>query len=337
MNSPEIQIPVEMPPSPIAPVPTDSTKPKLRLKERLAKLFKPVGWFLLITGALIGFTLIKIPETKVKNYIQGSIQAGLSPYGISLVAEKTSFSILFGIHYQMKGLQIFWPAPSESITHIDQIELSPSIWSFLIGKLGGSFVLKQGDGNLSGSFITEQTKQGRFITAALNANKMDFGKLNLFQPLTKIKGSLVANWDIQFNGFLEEPNTWSGVIRFDPSKIKIDSQFLQGFTIPQIQISEGTLELKIEKGKGLIQKLKLGKNGNTSDDMIGTASGDIQFQLPLLSSQLNVKTEFTLSENILKAFVLLDALLGAGKQPNGSYAFQLMGPLNSPMPTPVRP
>lgn len=333
MNSPDIQIAAEAlsppPPPPISKSAAKNTK-------NISKVLKPVGWFFLALSCLIFFTFIKFPETKIKNYIQSSIQNSLGNYGMSLISKSSTLSLKFGIRYQIKDIQLFWPPPSENITHLDLIEFSPSILSLLAGKIGGSFSLRQGDGIFSSSFVTRQTKAGREIDLKIHMKQLDLGKLGVFQLGTALKGSTLLAGDISYSGTLETPETWMGHVKLNISKLKIDPQSIQGFAIPQVNVSEGLLDIKIDKGKGQIQTFKLGKSGTSTDDFIGTLSGDLQLAPSLDAITLNTKTEFTLSENILKAFVLLDALLGGGKQANGSYAFQLSGPLTSPTPTPIK-
>jgi hypothetical protein len=53
-------------------------------------------------------------------------------------------------------------------------------------------------------------------------------------------------------------------------------------------------------------------------------------------STLNLRADFSLSQNVIKSFVLIDALLSAGKKPDGSYSYTISGPLYSPTPTPAK-
>ena len=54
-----------------------------------------------------------------------------------------------------------------------------------------------------------------------------------------------------------------------------------------------------------------------------------------MASKIDLNTRFSLSQAVLKPLILLDALLGSGKQSDGSYAFHLTGPILSPTPSPL--
>ena len=118
----------------------------------------------------------------------------------------------------------------------------------------------------------------------------------------------------------------------------IDPQTIVGFAIPQLAISEGLIDVGFDKAKAVDpQRFTLGKPGATTDDLHGTITGDASLSRTWPASNLNVRADFGVSQNVLHAFVLLDALLGAGKQPDGSYSFKLNGPFNALNPTPIAP
>jgi hypothetical protein len=112
---------------------------------------------------------------------------------------------------------------------------------------------------------------------------------------------------------------------------------LYGFNIPKIAVSESVADVTFGKGKATLKTVRIGKTGNTAEDLRGTVTGDLLLAKSWDSSTLNLKIRFSLAESILKSFMLLDAILGAGKQPDGSYAFNLTGPLSAPMPIPIPP
>ena len=104
-----------------------------------------------------------------------------------------------------------------------------------------------------------------------------------------------------------------------------------GFNVPKLSISEGKVELFGRQGQGDDQDLPLGQAGS-ADDIQGSGSGDVILGRNWDASTLNAKINFKLSENILKAFVLIDALLGPGKQGDGS---SLLLPWQGLLPPPT--
>ena len=129
------------------------------------------------------------------------------------------------------------------------------------------------------------------------------------------------------------PSTLRGDINLNLSKILVEPQSIMGFSIPRLSISEGVAELEMSKAKGAIKTLRLGKPGNAADDINATATGEIALGKQW-SRASYIKTRFSFSENVMRSFVLLDALLGQAKQADGSYAYGLSGPVAAPNATP---
>ena len=116
----------------------------------------------------------------------------------------------------------------------------------------------------------------------------------------------------------------------------IDAQSIFGFPIPKILVSEGNADIEIQDGKAQIKTFKLGKPGHVEDDIQATLTGQVILGKFWAASKVDLNTRFSLSQNILKPLILLDAILGSGKQPDGSYAFHLTGPILSPTPSPLK-
>ena len=50
---------------------------------------------------------------------------------------------------------------------------------------------------------------------------------------------------------------------------------------------------------------------------------------------LDVTAQFSLSADVLKSFAILDAIMAAAKQGDGSYKYKLSGSITSPYPAPI--
>lgn len=294
------------------------------------RIMTAVGWTFLGLFCLIFFTLLKLPEDRLKNYIDGSISAVLAPRGISLTSTDSSLSFIFGLSYTMKDVTLNFPPPAAP-AHIDRLQVSPSILPLIIGRMGGAFKIKNGDGTLNGSFSMKKTN----FSFSFRAKKFDLGKVGALPLAAKIQGSMILDGTGSLSGDMMSPVTLDGGTEIKLSKIVIDPQMVMGFSVPRLNVSEGTIDVAFDKAKAAIKTFRFGKQGNPSDDIQATITGDITLGKTWDASQLNVKTHFSLSPSILKAFSLLDAILGMGKQADESYAFNLNGPLLSPMPTPI--
>lgn len=296
------------------------------------KTLRIVGWVLYTLFCLILFTIIKLPEDRIKSYVESMISSQLNPKGIRFTANENHLSFFFGLSYTMKGVTLTFPPPTPP-TKIDEIQVSPSLLSLILGRIGGSVSIEQGDGVLKSSFSIKDTKG----SLSFKAKKLDLGKLGLVPLLAGIQASGILEGNGSLTGDFASPTTLEGDISLQLNKIQIDQQSVYGFTIPKLTVSEGTSEIEVSKSKATIKTLRLGKPGLASDDIQGNLTGDIILAKDWERSTVNLKIRFSLSESFMKSFVLLDAILSAGKQADGSYGFTLTGPLTAPFPTPLAP
>jgi type II secretion system protein N len=301
---------------------------------RLKRILKLMGWFWLGMSCLILFTLLKLPEDRIRNFVQGEIASQLSAQGITMNASQSSISIGFGISYTLKDITLSFPPPQESI-HIDQMSISPSLLSAILGKLGATIRVENKGGAMHASFSVPMRGPNGPVSLSFNCSNLDLGSLGVLPATAGIKGSALANGEGTVDGDTSLPTTLNGKIKLDFSKIVIDQQSVLGFSVPRLTVSEGKADIDIDKGKALIKTLRLGKPGNTADDLKANLTGDVVIGKNLPYSTLNLKADFSFSQTVLKAFVLLDAILGPAKMPDGSYSYTLTGPLNAPNATPM--
>ncbi len=294
------------------------------------RILKTTGWVLFTLFCLTFFTLIKLPDDRIKGYLDGQISKALSEKGILFSSAEGKTSFLFGLSYTMKGVTVT-PLPPLTPSKIDKVVLSPSLLPLIIGRVSASFDIESQGGRLNGSFSTRKDE----FSVDYNAKKFNLGSTGLVALLSGIQldGILDGNGDL--SGNMNVPSSLEGQIKLQLTKASIAPQVILGFSIPRIQISEGLIEGVIEKSKVNIKTFKLGKPGNPTDDIQGNITGDMTLAKQWNSSTLNLKARFSISENVLKSFVLLDALLGSGKQPDGSYGFNLTGPIEAPNSSPL--
>lgn len=294
---------------------------------------KAASWIFLGLFCLAIFTLMKLPEERIRNYVQGTLSAQLSSQGITLSAAQSSLSIGFGISYTMKDVTLSFLPPQEPIK-IEQISISPSLFSALTGKMGASVRLDNKGGTLKGFFSQPMNGSGT-LSFSYDASNLDLGSIGALPLLTSLKGSAIANGTGEISGETNLPSSFQGNANLNLSKIVIDQQSVMGFSIPRLTIAEAKANVQVNGGKAVIKTFQIGKPGSTTDDLHGTMTGDITLGRNWQYSTLNLKTNFGLSQTVLKSFVLLDAILGAGKQPDGSYTFNIQGSISAPNPMPV--
>lgn len=304
-----------------------TSTPPSRFKSTVTNL----GWVGFALVCFMVFTLLKLPDERIKGFVNGTISSVLASRGISFTSEKGYVSVGFGLSYVMKNVTLTFPPPDAPV-HITEISVTPSLLGLLIGHFGGDFAVYNGDGKLSGSFSMKDTK----ASVSFNSKSMDVGKIGLLSIFMGIKGAAVLNGNGSIAGDFSVPSTLSGDVDLSIDKMVIDQQTIAGFAVPKLTISETKADVSLDRSKATIRTFRVGKKGNVSDDIQATATGDISLGRNWDSTGLNLKLGFSLSQNVLKSFVLIDALLGNGKQPDGSYSFILNGTTSAPnwMPAP---
>lgn len=296
---------------------------------RFKKTLHILGWIAAGLFFLLFFTWVKLPDDKIKNYIAGSINAQLASEGVSLSAAETDLSFLFGPSYSLKNVTVTLPPPASPI-RLDKLEVSPSVLALLIGKVGGEVKIQNGEGRLRGAFSFRGSKG----SVRLKVEKMEVDKLGILPYLAGIQAAGILDGEAAVEGDLNVPNTLEGSASFHVKKLLMEPQTIYGFALPKISVSEAEIESLIEKGKAPIKTLRLGKPGS-ADDLQATVTGDLTLGKSWQASNLNIKAKFSVSENITKSLILIDALLGPGKQADGSYHYALTGPLDGVIAAPV--
>jgi type II secretion system protein N len=298
----------------------------------LKKTLSLLAWCSFGFSCLVFFTILKLPDDRLKEIIQGNIANALSQRQMSMTAGKTAISIFPRVSYTMSDITLNLPPPQAS-THIDRIEVAPSLVSLLTGKLGASISIENGDGSLSAiaSF------RGSKIGIKFNSEKMDLGKIGLLPALAGISGSMVVTGKGNLSIDADSMNQTDGEIQLALSHVVIDAQAISGFNIPKISVSQGKLEMDMNQGRGVLKSLILGQQSSATDDIKANFSGDINLAKTLQLSTINVRGTFSFSTAVLKGLSLLEMILAPGKQPDGSYSYKIAGPLLSPNPSPAGP
>lgn len=305
---------------------TDGSTTLLTRGRRAARA---AGWGALFLALLVSFTLAKLPDEKIDGYVQGTVADALAVQGIGFAADRGTLSLLFGVKYRFEGVTLT-PRPPADPVRLDAIEVSPALLQMLAGRLGGrARITTPGDGQLDLVASLPRDPSSGAIDAGFALEKVDLGKLGLFAMAGGIQGSALAQGSGALEGDPADPKTLRGEIRLDLSRIVIREQTLYGFKIPQLNVSEAKVDLEITDGRARIRSLRLGKEGST-DDLIATVTGDAVIRGSLTHPDLQVKARFRFSDKVKQAFSAIDMLLGAGRQPDGGYAYSLSGPLSMP-------
>jgi type II secretion system protein N len=294
------------------------------------KNLKRLGWIFFGLTCLILFTLIKIPREPLKNNLDAAIAQALAPHGASLSAQQTDLSFFLTPSYDLKRITLSLPPPSRPV-QIEELKISALFWPLFLARVGAQVQVTANGGHLNSSLAT----RGSHLWVSFQADQLDLGKLGALPLLAGIQGTATLQGTGALSGDAQNLASLDGELKLQLAKLTLDPQSIEGFALPQLNIAEASAHVTVSDGKAMIHSLKLGKTA--TDDIQATISGEITLGKTVDLSSLNLKTKFSFSENLLKSFLLLDTLLGAGKQTDGSYAFQLTGTFANPISLPVSP
>lgn len=293
---------------------------------------KTVAWVLVALFFLTLFTFIKLPEDRVQEFVGAKISEALAPHGISLTSRAGKLGL--GLSYTMLDARLSLPGASETIA-FDEIKISPSFLSLIQAKLGADVSLKQGDGTLS---LTGAGRGSSFSVSA-KAKDFDIGKAGLLDYLAKIRGSAVVSGNADFSGDTSAFQNLSGKMDLALKKLVLDEQTLslQGFplNLPRLGVSEGAIAASAVNGKITLQTFKLGGKPGSADDLTGSLTGDLSLNRMMDQSNLNLRASFKLGEKVQKSFSFLESFMAPAKRADGSFVYDLKGPVAVLVPTPA--
>lgn len=305
---------------------------------------RAVGWVFFFLSMLSLFTLTKIPEDKIIGWVQSYASSYLAAQGATLSIGEGSLSLLRGGALVLKEVRVQVAGASTPIKY-DRVMVSPSWLSLLSARLGVKVVLEQGEGELVARAAMRGANDAQLKAELKKFNLVKAGVLDLMMSGTPSPQlNLELTGDTEMTGKLVEPSSLVGRGELAFANGTVPAQAFMGFQIPKIAISEGKFRWEFQGGKLLLKEARLGKAGAAGatpsakapgDDITLNATGDSSLAKTWRESQLNIQVAFGFSQTVTQAFSLLDAFLGAGKQSDGSYKYQLTGPISQPAFLPV--
>lgn len=280
-------------------------------------LWKYGRWVLAGLGLIVFFTFWKLPDEKIKQLVVSEItRAAYEEAGIELRPRTVSLSWIFGPTLRMT--QVSAQMRSGPAVILDGIKVSPNLLSLLIGRMSASIALWKGKSEVDVS--VHQSSGGFGLALDADLPTLDF---------VGAKGQV--DLSLKVSGKTNKPQSYDGYANLSVAKLEIPEQEIQFLKLPSLKISAGKARFKIEQGIAKIEELNLGKEG---DDLILKGQGEATLATYIEQSNLNLKGTVKLSPRVSSSLPLLEALLGPGKQADGSYAFRLSGSPSSPFFSP---
>ena len=326
------------------PVASDA---EVQPQSRAQKIIRATKWTGFGFGCLIFFTLVQFPTQKIKSYIQGSITAALAPHGLSLLAQESDLSLLFGPRFSMSKVTLTLPPPHGTLK-FEELIVRPSLLALLTGKTSASATLKfEKKGRVDADFSLRKES----YALELETRDIDLAQ---FQPvlafltpstgggagmgqttLPKISGKLELDADV--TGNLRNLKELKGDFRLKIAPLTTDEAKVMSFDIPKLSMQLAEIQMEFRDSKALIKKFTIGK-ALPADSLLVDISGDVKLGTFYGQSEPNLKVKFNWSDSIPKTYTgFLDAMLMTFKQPDGTYQMGISGTLDAARIAPASP
>jgi type II secretion system protein N len=293
-------------------------------RKRIAKLAAYTVFFF---WSLITFTLLKIPDSVVANFLLNSLNTS-TPY--QWQAEKIGLAFFPAPHLVMEKIDLQPKFPGAGIPlSIDSFSVYPNPFALipLFGgpSAGGSFSAEAYKAALKGSFSS-----GRDVSVKLESDSIDLSKIAPLAGHVDIKGILSAIY-VQAHLPNQRLGAADGEIQlkgknmvFDPSGLGLP------IALPILNLGDLDVNGTITKGLLKIEKFKVGGPGKDLELSIPTGTVNLSDVTPNTRYDLHLLLKF--SPAIEKAVPGIGGMMGmwSSQKPDGSYAMHINGTLAAP-------
>ena len=286
--------------------------PPASRKKRVLKVLAYVGFFL---ASLVFFTVIKIPDAAIANYLLDQAHKASPNYQFRADRIAVRFFPLPHLEAEKVSMEPRFPGAAVPVA-LDELHVYPN--PFI---LGASFTADAYKAKFKGS--------GSMGSFKVESENVDLAKL---LPLTEIgldlKG-LVTSLYVQLSLHNQRLSTANGEIRVKGKNVVFDAgAFTQqaGMPLPVLSLGDLELEGEAKAGQLRIEKCKIGSPGK-----------DLEVQIPsgtitLADVMMNTKYDLTVhvkpsaaTEKAMPALALLPTI--ATRRPDGFYSIKLVGNL----------
>lgn len=305
----------------------ETTTPIEEEVSRAKKVISFIGWSIFFFLFLISFTVLKMPQDKIHRWVIGTLNQQVSMMGMQISADEGSIGFGPSLQYEMKGIKVSKFATNKVLV-LSKLSISPAFRGLLEGKLGADIKIEEGSGLIEGSVFIK----GQDMDLKLDIQGVNLGRIGALSFFTGLEGTLELRGDIDLRGNTQSLSSFEGTTKLLLSRIRIDEQMFRGFQIPLLNIADGAINTSFSSGRLNLSDVRLGKLGGT-DDLKLVAGGSIKLGQYIYNSDLDLKMKLGISKPLPSSYtVIIDMILGPMKQPDGTFAFKLSGPIESARP-----
>ncbi|MBI2606263.1 MAG: type II secretion system protein GspN [Deltaproteobacteria bacterium] len=289
------------------------------------------AFFLAVFGfaVFLVFLVMKLPEARIRNLIIAHIRIFAQEQGLSFSAEKVRIGILMGPTVKIHGAELKSVDDEKQNLKIPYVRIRPRLFSLLTSMKTASIHAELLDGTISGAAGASPSA----IKTELELRTLNLGQAALLRKFLglQVEGKINGTLKILFDHV--SPQKSDGKIRLFLDGIAVPAQAYMGFNLPQINIVSAHVDAGIAGGKLVINEFNVGKDIK-AEDLVAKVTGDVILAGLIDQSRVNIKAVFEISNRVITAFPLLDALIGTAKGSDGKYTYRISGVLSALEPSP---
>ncbi len=299
-----------------------TTTPAQKSSRRM--FYVGLGVFLFIV-----FLIAKLPEAKIQNLLIAHIKIQAQNQGLSFNAEKIKIGMIFGPALKMYNVELKSLEDDKVALKIPFIKVKPVLSSLPFARKKISLKIDFDEGSLNGTVGISQNS----ALVDLSLNKINLKQLAILKKYIFIDLIGTINGSIGLDLSFEKPDKSDGQINLDISNLGAINQSLFGMQLPDIKVSNSSININVDKGKFVFKDVHFGKDIN-KDDLLGALTGEMTLANNIERSTINAKVQFQLSSKVREKIPLLESLLSSAKTSDGKFSYKLTGMLSTLEPQP---
>ncbi len=296
-------------------------------------MWKKLLWTLIILVFLLFWTLVKLPDDRIRGHLLTFIESTLDSQGIELRTESSELRLFPTIRFKL--VHGILRKEGTAVGSFDTFSIQPHLLhSLFSSSIHASYAVEIGKGKASGTLSFPRSFQKKSSASfSLDAVHFNIGATGLPSVLgVSAQATLDGTLALEMNVW-NDPSTLIGKSALRITGLITEPQSIAGFSVPKLEVDSGEIIFQAQKGTMTLTNVHLSKL-DSFKDLFLKIQGDIHLGQNLSLSTLNLHTVCALSETAKKSFPLIDTLLSAGKKPDDSYAFAINGTFEQPIPTP---
>ena len=322
--------------------------PEIKLSPRWSRVLRVAGYALFAIVVAVTTLYVTLPRERIKEKIEATLsadpstalaQGNLAAIGMNVDIGELGLTLLTGPGLNAERIELrsrpVNPNDKPARYVIDDAKVKVGLLGAMFGRPTYRFTAHGFDGEVSGAITMAPSEQTiridvkGLVLTGVQAIQQSVGLPIAGAVSGKIDAVAPQNLAANMSGAIEL-NVEDLVVGDGKAKLTVpnDPFLAAGVTFPRLRIGTLNGKLVMDKGKGKLEGLYA-----KSPDVEAYLDGYVELRDPLGTSQLHAYLRFKPSEGLTKreptVELMMNALGGMAKRPDGFLGFQITGPLSA--------